>query len=281
MIALPICPECGGDLRASAPEGLCPRCLIAAALDGLDEAPAAPAADAGPSPLFGDYELLECIGGGGMGIVHKARHLRLGRIVAIKTVPFGRFTRDQQLQRFQAEAAAVARLRHPQIVAIHEIGEHHGQPWFAMDFIDGPSLAEVVREQPLSVTRAVRLVRTMAEAVHYAHTQGIVHRDLKPSNILLDALDQPHVTDFGLAKDLRSSTELTLTGQTLGSPNYMPPEQCGMWLHSNPRSSEAHLPSDKSPTGPPSDVYGLGESMDLLTFPPRTAVHLVAITGEE
>jgi serine/threonine-protein kinase len=192
---------------------------------------------------FGDYELLECIASGGMGVVYKARHMRLGRMVAIKTLPFGRFTRDSYVQRFQAEAAAAARLRHPHIVAIHEVGDHAGQPWFAMDYIDGLSLADLIREQPLPMKRAVRFLRTIAEAVHYAHGMGILHRDLKPSNILLDSLDQPHVTDFGLAKDLKSQSELTLTGETLGSPNYIPPEQ---------------IDGKRGTAGPHTDIYSLG-----------------------
>ncbi|HAB18295.1 MAG TPA: protein kinase [Verrucomicrobiota bacterium] len=229
MTVLRNCPECGVELRAGAPEGLCPRCLIATALGevGGGSGQFNPSPDLSEPASLGDYELLECLGSGGMGVVHKARHRRLGRLVAIKTLAFGAFTRGGHLKRFQTEAEAAARLRHPHIVAIHELGEHAGQPWFAMEYVDGQNLSEVAREQPLPVARAVRLVRTIAEAVHYAHTQGIIHRDLKPSNILIDTLDQPHVADFGLAKDLRSDSELTLSGQTLGSPNYMPPEQAG------------------------------------------------------
>lgn len=259
------CPECGVELR----EGLCPRCLIAAALgESVGEQPR-PAPAASSSPKLGDYELLESIGGGGMGVVYRARHLRLGRMVAIKTLPFGGFSRESYVRRFHAEASAAARLRHPNIVAIHEVGEHAGQPWFAMDLIEGSSLAELIREQPVPITRAVRFVRTIAEAVHYAHTQSILHRDLKPSNVLVDRLDQPHITDFGLAKDLRSDSELTLSGQTLGSPNYMPPEQCGALSPTSTTSTRAiaQLSVDENEAapvprltlaGPASDVYGLG-----------------------
>jgi serine/threonine protein kinase len=203
----------------------------------------------GPPQRLGDYELLERIGHGGMGVVYKARQVSLNRFVALKMLPFGRFTRDDFVKRFQAEAEAAAQLQHPNIVAIHENGERDGQHYFAMEYIQGPNLAEAVRDQPMPVNRAVRLTRTIAGAVHYAHQHAILHRDLKPSNVLLDALDQPRVTDFGLAKRLTNSEpetpnlELTLSGQTLGSPHYTSPELAEGRPHD---------------VGPPSDVYSLG-----------------------
>ncbi len=242
------CRDCSAEIRPGAPEGLCQRCLISAALAESDFTPSvgqastAPQSDQLPRRL-GDYDILECIAAGGMGVVYKARHRHLGRIAAIKTLPFGRFTRDTYKQRFHAEAVAAARLRHPHIIAIHEVGEFMGQPWFAMDYVDGPSLAELTQHQPLPSARAVRFVHTIAEAVHYAHGMGILHRDLKPSNILIDLRDQPHITDFGLAKDLTGESELTTTGEMLGSPNYIPPEQIhGKRGSANPRT----------------DVYSLG-----------------------
>src|SRR5262249_27749998 len=130
------------------------------------------------------------------------------------------------VQRFHAEATAAARLRHPGIVAIHEVGEHEGRHFFSMDIVDGPTLAQVLRSsEPLDPHRAARITEKISCAVHHAHQNGVLHRDLKPSNVLLDALDEPHVTDFGLAKQLSGDSDLTLTGQVLGSPNYIPPEQ--------------------------------------------------------
>ena len=192
---------------------------------------------------LGDYELLEPIGQGGMGVVYKARQISLDRVVALKLLPFGPFSRDDVVQRFRAEAGAAAALQHPNIVAIHEVGEHAGQPYFSMDYVEGRTLAEVVREKPLPAKRAAIYLKTIAVAVHYAHQHGILHRDLKPANILIDAFDQPRITDFGLAKRLLVDSDLTLTGQVLGSPNFMSPEQA------EGRQKEV---------GPTSDVYALG-----------------------
>jgi tRNA A-37 threonylcarbamoyl transferase component Bud32 len=204
---------------------------------------AAGSAAPGPPQQLGDYELLERLGHGGMGVVYKARQSSLNRIVALKMLPFGRFTREDFVKRFHAEVEAAAQLHHPNIVAIHEVGERDGQHFFAMEYVAGPTLADAVRDQPMPIARAVRLTRTIAEAVHHAHQHAILHRDLKPSNVLLDEADQPHVTDFGLAKNLRTDSELTLSGQTLGSPQYAPPELA------EGRARDV---------GPPSDVYSLG-----------------------
>jgi len=269
------CQDCGAELPTAATEGLCPRCLLgtAAALSGLepptDLAESPPPGVAVGTRRFGNYELIEEIASGGMGVVYKARQASLNRVVALKTLPFGRFTRETAVRRFRAEAEAAAKLRHPNIVAIHEVGEQDGQPYFSMDYVAGPNLAEVARDQPLAPARAARFVRTIAEAVQYAHGMGILHRDLKPSNILIDALDQPHITDFGLAKNLQNGRDLTLTGQTLGSPNYMPPEQ---------------IEGSRGQAGPPSDVYSLGAMLyHLLTGRPpfvsdslTTTLHQVA-----
>jgi WD40 repeat protein/serine/threonine protein kinase len=198
-----------------------------------------------PTPLrsFGDYELLEEIARGGMGVVYKARQKSLDRMVAVKMLLFGEQSGKELVQRFRAEAAAAASLQHPNIVAIHEVNAHEGQPFFVMDFIEGQSLVKLAAGQPLPATRAARYVQIVAEAIHYAHEHGILHRDLKPSNVLIDLFDQPRVTDFGLAKRLHHDSELTLSGQVLGSPNYMPPEQAA---------------AKRGQVGRRCDVYSLG-----------------------
>src|ERR1041384_5151101 len=144
----------------------------------------------------------------------------------------GPYARKESVRRFRAEAEAAASLQHPNIVAIHEVGEHEGQHYFSMDYVEGKNLAELVRVVPLSARHAAAYLKTISEGIHYAHQTGILHRDLKPSNVLIDQFDQPRITDFGLAKRLSSVSDLahansglTMTGQVLGSPNYMPPEQ--------------------------------------------------------
>jgi WD40 repeat protein/tRNA A-37 threonylcarbamoyl transferase component Bud32 len=174
---------------------------------------------------FGDYELLEEIGRGGMGVVYKARQRSLNRIVALKLILSGRFASKESVERLRAEAAAAATMRHPNIVAIHEMGQVASQHYFSMDYVAGRSLAEMVRERPLPANRAAAYVRTIAEAMEEAHRNGTLHRDLKPSNVLIDEHDQPRITDFGLAKRLGDDSELTVSGKAIGSPGYMPPEQ--------------------------------------------------------
>jgi eukaryotic-like serine/threonine-protein kinase len=208
-----------------------------------DGAPADPAAEAHLG-TFGNYDLLEELGHGGMGVVYKARQRSLHRVVALKMLLGGQFAGKVALGRFRAEAELAAQLQHPNIVAIHEIGEQDGLPYFTMDFVPGRSLVDLVRDHPLSAQAAATYVQIIAKAIHYAHEQGVLHRDLKPSNILIDAFDQPRITDFGLAKRLTGSTsDLTVSGQALGSPNFMPPEQ----------AAGKHKTS-----GPTSDIYGLG-----------------------
>ena len=168
-----------------------------------------------------------------MGVVFKARQVSLNRIVAVKMLVSGQFARKEFVERSRAEARAAANLQHPNIVAIHEVGEHDGQQYFSMDYVEGPNLAQVARDQPLPGKQAAALLKTIAEAVHYAHQRGVIHRDLKPSNVLLDGAGQPHVADFGLAKRLADPelgtqyTELTVTGQVLGTPAFMSSEQAG------------------------------------------------------
>jgi WD40 repeat protein/predicted Ser/Thr protein kinase len=211
--------------------------------------------------------LVKEIARGGMGVVYKARQVSLDRLVAVKMILAGEFATPAFVQRFRTEASAAALLRHPNIVAIHEVGVHAGQHYFSMDFVDGPSLAALVGHVPLPARRAAQYVKTIAEAIHYAHQQGILHRDLKPSNVLIDANDQPHITDFGLAKRLEGETSLMLSGQMVGSPNFMPPEQ----------ATAKH-----GKVGRYSDVYALGGILyHLLTArPPFQADSLEVIVSQ-
>src|SRR5512143_2220414 len=206
-----VCGQCGAPLPADAPKGVCPHCELQGALGllggGSETAqraePSTKDSDHLPPHRFGNYELLEEIARGGMGVVYKARQRGLDRIVAVKMILVERFGSKPSIQRFRGEAAAAGVLRHPNIVAIHEIGMHEGQHFFSMDYVEGQNLAELVGHRPLPAPQAARYVKQIAEAVHYAHEQGILHRDLKPSNVLIDAAtDQPRITDFGLAKRL-------------------------------------------------------------------------------
>src|SRR5437763_8080250 len=182
MIETRRCDECGSELDAAAAEGLCRRCLMAMGLHWAgyvddDGGPAARSSDKvvkGKVREFGDYELVEEIARGGMGVVYKARQISLNRTVAVKMLLFGEFSSDEFVRRFQAEAEAAASLQHPNIVAIHEIGEHEGQHYFSMDLVDGRNLADVVREKPLPARQAAIYLKTIAEAIHYAHRHGIL-----------------------------------------------------------------------------------------------------------
>ena len=174
---------------------------------------------------FGRYELLGELGRGGMGIVYQARHLDLNRIVALKMVRSQQLASQEELRRFQAEARAAARLRHPHIVSIHDINQVGNQHYFTMDYVEGSSLASLTARGPLDPDVAAACLAHVARAVHYLHAHGIVHRDLKPHNILIDPQGRPYVTDFGLAKIHGPDSTETQSGAILGTPSYMAPEQ--------------------------------------------------------
>ncbi len=179
----------------------------------------------GPLPtLFGSYELLEEVAHGGMGVVYKARDLNLGRTIALKMLRGGAFPHPEDLQRFQREARAAAKLQHPNIVPIHEISQYQSYAYYTMAFVARGNLYQHMAEYR-DPRAAARLMAKVAAAVHYAHEQGILHRDMKPGNILIDERGDPLVADFGLAKFLASDANLTRSGDMVGTPAYMAPEQ--------------------------------------------------------
>jgi WD40 repeat protein/serine/threonine protein kinase len=264
-------PEFADELRAFfATDGYCEELAAAfspelAAVETDAPAACAPTISTGEvkaGPLFpgakpgqlGDYELLEEIARGGMGVIFKARQISLNRIVAVKLILYGQLASPDELRRFQAEAEAAAGLQHPHIVAIHEVGECEGRHYFSMDYIEGANLAQITCDDLLPAREAAELLRTVAQAVDYAHQQGTLHRDLKPSNILIDSQGEPRVTDFGLAKRIEVDSQLTATGQILGTPSYMSPDQAT---------------GGDDASGPASDIYSLGAILyELLTGRP-------------
>jgi eukaryotic-like serine/threonine-protein kinase len=174
---------------------------------------------------FGDYELLEELARGGMGVFYRAKQLSLNRVIALKMILSGSIAGEQEIRRFQREAEAAANLDHPSIVPIYDIGQHKGQHYFSMKLIEGGTLGSLSEELKSDHYKVVELVAKIADAVHHAHQRGILHRDLKPANILLDAEGQPLITDFGLARNTKSDLQLTQTGAIVGTPGFMPPEQ--------------------------------------------------------
>src|SRR5438445_5477906 len=288
-----ICRECGEKILSDAPESLCARCVLKSALGGSagasvagsdlsavawakaddsgrvddparDETDAAAAGHnkktARAAELLGelgDYELLEEIGRGGQGVVFRARQKSLNRTVALKVISLGQWASKAHLKRFRLEAEAAARLEHPGIVPIHEVGERDGSCYFSMKFVEGGQLDAVVRREATPPRRAAELITKVARTVHYAHEHGILHRDIKPGNILLDAKGEPHLTDFGLARLVESESTVTQTLDVLGTPSYIAPEQA---VGNNAAVSIA------------TDVYGLGAVLyQLLTGHPPFA----------
>ena len=203
-----------------------------------------------PGDLFGDYELIAEIARGGMGVVYQARQRKLNRMVALKTIISGVIADDVSIRRFHAEAEAAGKLNHPGIVPVYEVGERNGIHFYSMEFVKGKSLHEkIVDGGPLNHTTAAKYILTVAESIQFAHDAGIIHRDIKPRNILLDHQDYPKVTDFGISKQLRNDSELTATGQIMGSPSYMSPEQAK---------------ADFENIGKAADIYALGATFYFL-----------------
>jgi WD40 repeat protein len=195
---------------------------------------------------FGDYEIIREIARGGMGVVFEARQMSLNRKVALKMILSGQLAEEADVRRFYIEAEAAANLDHPGIVPIFEVGQHEGQHYFSMGFVDGQSLAQRLASGSLAAREAAELIRHVSEAIAYAHERGVIHRDLKPANILLDRHGSPRITDFGLAKKVQTDSGLTGSGQIMGTPSYMAPEQAG-----GPRGE----------VGPAADLYALGATL--------------------
>jgi tRNA A-37 threonylcarbamoyl transferase component Bud32 len=239
--ALQSCPECGAALSPEAPEGMCPQCLLRGAIGGAHEkARSAPGEATGPFPgpaapavtqlaeLFPQLKILELIGQGGMGAVYKARQPSLDRLVAVKVLPPEAGRDPAFAERFNREARALARLSHPNIVAVHDVGQAGDYYYFVMEYIDGVNLRQLLRDGHLPPEQALRIVPQICDALQYAHEEGVVHRDIKPENILLDKKGRVKIADFGLAKLLgRDTDNFTLTGsrQVMGTLYYMAPEQ--------------------------------------------------------
>src|SRR5213080_3710642 len=264
-----LCPRCGVEIPADAPEGGCPGCLLENGLGLLgNEEEAAPNLKRTQHVTtrgcfvemlgeLGDYELLEEVGRGGQGVVYRAHQKSLNRTVALKVIGLGYWATEAHVKRFRREAEAAASLDHPRIVPIYEVGERDGQCYFSMQFVEGGQLDEVVSRRPMSIRQAAELIAKVARTVHYAHEHGILHRDIKPGNILLDANGEPHLTDFGLARLVESESTITQTMEVLGTPSYMAPEQA---VGNNTQLTSA------------TDVYGLGAVLyELLTGHPAFA----------
>lgn len=206
------------------------------------------------TPVVPGYEVLGELGRGGMGVVYKARHLSLKRLVALKMIRDAAFAGPEDLARFQIEAEAIASLQHPNIVQIYEIGKVNGSPYFSLELVQGGNLARKLAGQPLAFREAAELAATLARAVHSAHQRGVVHRDIKPANVLLTEEGVPKITDFGLAKQLNMEDDSVEAGAVVGTPAYLPPEQ----------AAGAH-----EEVGPRADVYSLGAVLyELLTGRP-------------
>ena len=217
--------EIPSELRAEFDAAIAAHNAIQYALAETILVPDASVDDRPPPQLPDDYEIVRELGRGGMGVVYLASQQSLGRDIAVKVLRPGELTYGPLVRRFMEEARHLARLRHPNIVSVYEIGEAEGEPYFTMDYVEGESLANVLSTEHLSPSRTLTILKQAAQAVQHAHSHGIIHRDLKPGNILLDANHQAYVTDFGLARDMTQNANLTRSGEIMGTPAYMAPEQ--------------------------------------------------------
>jgi serine/threonine protein kinase/tetratricopeptide (TPR) repeat protein len=251
-----VCGKCGNTIFDTAPQGLCSVCLFDTGLCILTESVADPIAkdfgadndssSADAAELFSasdDYELLEEIGRGGQGVVYRARQKSLNRTVALKIIGISHGRTKAHLKRFRLEAEAAAKLNHPFVVPIHEIGQRKGRCYFSMGLVEGGRLDQIAKREPMSPRQAAEVIAKLARTVHYAHQHGIVHRDIKPGNILIDTKGEPHLTDFGVAWLLETENDATCTTEVSGTPSYMAPEQAD--------ANNGHVSSA-------TDVYGLG-----------------------
>src|SRR5580693_7605156 len=228
-----ICPSCRKPLPPDVPLGLCPECLIKSGFPTGTEPGAAAGGGFVPPPvediakLFPQFEILGFIGKGGMGAVYKVRQPALDRLVALKILPPQAAGGPGFAERFNREARALARLNHPNIVAVHEFGQVNGLPFFLMEFVDGLNLRQLEQAGKLTPRQALQIVPQICEALQFAHDEGIVHRDIKPENILVDKKGRVKIADFGIAKILGPERDITLTETkgALGTPHYMAPEQ--------------------------------------------------------
>jgi serine/threonine protein kinase len=240
MDTRPICTECGAPLAADAPEGLCPKCLLTVAMGtqagtqlGNDASGGTSGPGALPDPArlaeyFPQLEILELLGQGGMGAVYKARQPGLDRLVALKILPLQAGSDPGFAERFNREARALAKLSHPNIVAVYDFGQTHGLHYLIMEYVDGPNLRQIERANKLSTRQALQIIPQICAALQFAHDEGVVHRDVKPENVLLDKRGRVKIADFGLARILgREQKDLRLTGarDVVGTPHYMAPEQ--------------------------------------------------------
>ena len=279
-----LCAQCRKAIPADAPQGLCSACMMQAeqrtippvaaiATEALTLPPQMPRAGADTvapplaefvtEPMSADsdatfvdipgYEILGELGRGGMGVVYKARQIKLRRLVALKMILAGSHAGEADLARFRTEAEAIARVKHTNIIQIYEIGEHEGKPYFALEFCSGGSLAQKIDGTPMLPKEAARIVALLARGMEAAHEADVIHRDLKPANVLLLKNGTPKITDFGLAKKLDDAGQ-TQSGAIMGTPSYMAPEQAG---------------GETKKMGPPADIYALGAILyELLTGRP-------------
>lgn len=259
-----LCPECG--MPYEGVRGHCVHCLLRCSME-----PPSAGGDGeghvfqGELPrVFGDYVLEDLIARGGMGVVFRARQVALNRVVAVKLLIGGVFAGPSALSRFRQEATVAAKLKHPHIVTVYEVGEHEELPFFSMEYIEGEDLAALTNGKPVSSRMAAEWMRSIADAVQHAHENGVLHRDLKPSNVIIDPFQQPRVTDFGLAQRLDLDARITVSGQALGSPSFMAPEQAR---------------GEKTGASVRSDLYALGAVLyQLLTGrPPFVGESIAAV----